>query len=105
MFSERFNLPSSIIEEYGAIDISLTADIPMFIDPILIFNSSDEKYKELHQKIIKYMYFLAKKSKDKLSEKEIKTWFVFNEVCNNWFGYSLNGNKGSALDIEFGKLL
>lgn len=53
MFSERFNLSSSIIKEYGAIDISLTADIPMFIDPILIFNSSDEKYKELHQKIIK----------------------------------------------------
>lgn len=105
MFSEKFNIDTKLLDEYGAVDISLSADIPMFIDPILIFNSDNIKYKELHENIIKYMYFLSKKAELKLSDKEIKTWFTFNEVCNNWLGYSLKGNKGAALDIEFAKLL
>ena len=105
MFSEKFNVDPKLIDEYGAIDISLVADIPMFVDPILIFNSDNEKYKQLHENIIKFMHFLYKKSKESLSEKEIKTWFVFNEIYNNWFGFSMKGNKGLALDKEFGKLL
>lgn len=105
MFSEEFNVSKESIEIYGSIDISLIADIPMFIDPILIFNSDKEDYKELHEKIIKYMYFLYKKSKQGLSKAEIKTWFSFNEVCNNWLGYSWSGNKGLALDKKFANFL
>ena len=105
MFSEKFNVDPKILENYGAIDISLVADIPMFIDPILIFNSDKPKYKELHENIIKYMHFLAKKAKDNLDDKEIKTWFTFKEVYNNWLGFSMSGNKGQALNIGFGKTL
>ena len=105
LFSEKFNVEKDIIEEYGAIDISLICDIPLFIDPMLIFNSDKPIYKSLHNSIIKYFHFLARKSEQKLDISEIKTWYTFNEVCNNWFGYSLEGNKGSALDIEFGKFL
>ena len=105
MFSEKFNVDPKILENYGAIDISLVADIPMFIDPILIFNSDKPKYKELHENIIKYMYFLAKKAKENLNDKEIKTWFTFKEVYNNWLGFSMSGNKGQALNIGFGKTL
>lgn len=105
LFSEKFEVEKSKIDEYGAIDISLVCDIPLFIDPMLIFNSEKEKYKELHNNIIKYFHFLAKKAEQKLEIADIKTWYTFNEVCNNWFGYSLDGNKGSALDIEFGKFL
>lgn len=105
LFSEEFEIESNIIEEYGAVDISLVCDIPLFIDPLLIFNSSKDKYKELHNEIIKYFHFLARKSEKELSESEIKTWFTFKEVCNNWLGYSLEGNKGSALNMEFARML
>lgn len=104
-FSEKFKVNSDIIEKYGAVDISLVCDIPLFIDPMLIFNSDKEEYQILHKNIIEYFHFLAKKSDKELDLADIKLWFTFNEVCNNWLGYSLEGNKGSALDIEFGKFL
>lgn len=105
LFSEKFEVEKDKIEEYGAIDISLICDIPLFVDPMLIFNSEKSDYKILHKSIIKYFHFLAKKSEQKLEKGDIKLWYTFNEVCNNWFGYALEGNKGSALDIEFGYFL
>lgn len=105
MFSEKFNVERKKIEDFGAIDISLVSDIPMFVDPILIFNSEKNEYKELHNKMIRYMYFLAQKAKKGLNKAEIKTWFSFNEVCNNWLGFSMSGNKGLALDKEFANFL
>ena len=38
-FSEKFQVSSDLIKDYGAVDISLVCDIPLFIDPMLIFNS------------------------------------------------------------------
>lgn len=105
LFSDEFGVDSKLINEYGAINISLVCDIPLFIDPLLIFNSSKKEYKELHEEIIKYFHFLAKKAQNELNDAEIKTWFTFKEVCNNWLGYSLEGNKGSALNMEFAKIL
>lgn len=105
LFSDEFEIESKIIEEYGAINISLVCDIPLFVDPLLIFNSPKKEYKKLHEGIIKYFHFLAKKAQNELSDAEIKTWFTFKEVCNNWLGYSLEGNKGSALNMEFAKIL
>lgn len=105
LFSEEFEISSKIVELYGAINISLICDIPLFIDPLLIFNSSKIEYQELHKKIIRYFYFLAKKAEKELNDAEIKAWFTFKEVCNNWLGYALKGNKGSALDMEFGRFL
>ncbi|MEG1820833.1 MAG: hypothetical protein RR201_01130 [Malacoplasma sp.] len=105
LFSEYFDVDKKDIEDYGAFDISLFSDIPLFVDPLLIFNSSDEKYQQLHDQIIKYMSFLANKSQKELNNAEIITWFSFNEVINNWLGYSTKGNKGLALGKEFSKFL
>lgn len=105
MFSEYFDVNVEDLKKYGAIDLSLVVDIPMFIDPILIFNSGKKEYQKLHEGIIKYMHFLAEKAKNKLDDKGIKTWFTFKEVCNNWLGFSMAGNKGQALDVSFGKTL
>ncbi|MPW27065.1 hypothetical protein GC105_14880 [Alkalibaculum sp. M08DMB] len=102
-FSERFKVDSDLIKAYGAVDISLVCDIPLFIDPMLIFNS--DKYQSLHQEIIRYFHFLFIKSKEGLSTKEIDAWFNFSEVPNNWLGYSLIGNKGLALGRKFAKFL
>jgi hypothetical protein len=101
LFSDVFNVSSKIIKEYGAVDISLICDIPLFIDPLLIFNSEKPEYKKLHEAIIRYFHFLATKAQGCLSQQEIKTWFSFNEVKQNWLGYSLEGNGGSALGMDF----
>ncbi len=105
LFSDYFKIDKKIIEVYGAIDISLVCDIPLFIDPLLIFNSTNKEYLVLHKKIIKYFHFLAEKSKLPLNKAEIKTWYTFKEVYNNWLGYALEGNKGSALELKFGEFL
>lgn len=105
LFSEKFNVPETKIKEYGAMDISLCADLPLFIDPLLIFNSNKIEYKLLHEKIIKYFHFLAEKAKKGLTDQEIKTWFSFNEVKQNWLGYSISGNQGLAFGMRFARFL
>jgi len=104
-FSEKFNVSSKTIEEYGAVDISLVCDMPLFVDPMLIFNSDKEEYKKLHEDIIKYFHFLYKKASNGISKKEIAAWFEFNEVPNNWLGYSMVGNKGLALGKTYAEFL
>jgi len=104
-FSEKFQVSSDLINNYGAVDISLVCDIPLFIDPMLIFNSDKRVYKELHTQIIRYFHFLYKKAEQGLSQKEIDAWFNFSEVPNNWLGYVLSGNKGLALGRKYATFL
>ena len=104
-FSEYFKIDSSVVEKYGAVDISFVCDIPLFIDPMLIFNSEKEEYRKLHEEIIRYFHFLYKKSCTELTNKDLKAWFVFNEVPNNWLGYSMSGNRGAALGKKYAEFL
>lgn len=93
-FTEKFEVSSDVLQEYGAVDISLVCDVPLFVDPMLIFNSEKEVYRELHKEIIRYFHFLYTKSVRGLTAKEIDAWFNFSEIPNNWLGYCLYGNKG-----------
>ena len=104
-FTEKFQVDSEILNSYGAVDISLVCDVPLFIDPMLIFNSDKEEYQKLHNGIIRYFHFLYSKAKQGLSPKELDAWFNFSEVPNNWLGYSLYGNKGLALGKKYAKFL
>lgn len=101
-FSEAFQIDKEILNKYGAIDISLICDTPLFIDPMLIFNSPKLEYQQLHNSIIKYLHFLAKKaSTTNLSSGDIKNYFTFKEVKENWLGFALSGNCGLALGNDF----
>ncbi len=55
-FSDYFKVNRNKIKEYGAIDINLACDLPLFIDPMLIFNSEKLEYKKLHEQIIRYFH-------------------------------------------------
>ena len=57
-FSDFFKIDPKVIETYGAFNVSLVNDLPLFIDPFLLFDSEDSKYKQLHDDIIKYLIFL-----------------------------------------------
>lgn len=107
-FSDFFNVNKSDLEKYGAFNISLINDLPLFIDPFLLFNSENPKYISLHNEMVNYIKFLKNKTISKngeFSKGEIKAWFLFKEVKQNWLGYSLVGNSGSGLNIDFAMTL
>ena len=104
-FSDFFDVDKEKLEEYGAFNISLINDLPLFIDPFLLFNSENARYKELHNEIIDYVVFLKSISKNQLDAGLIKSLFTFHEVKQNWLGYSKNGNKGRGLGPKFAKAL
>lgn len=103
-FSDFFDVDPSKLEEYGAFNISLINDLPLFIDPFLLFGSKKAEYKLLHDRIVNYLTFLKSKSEIGITEfSQIKSWYLFPEVKQNWFGYSKVGNGGSGLGRQFGE--
>ena len=105
-FSDFFSVDRATVEVYGAFDVSLVADLPLFVDPFLIFNSSKSKYQELHRDIIHYLTFLRDKSADgNLSNGLIDALFRFPEIPQNWLGFSASGNSGRGLGRKFATAL
>ncbi len=105
-FSDIFNVKPSVIEEYGAFNISLVNDLPLFVDPFLLFNSKKKDYQTLHKEILKYVAFLRDRSLEKLVDDGLlKSWYCFPEVKQTWLGYSQIGNSGRGPGIEFAKAL
>ena len=103
-FSELFGVEEKVLEDYGAINISLINDIPLFIDPFLLYASDKQEYKELHEGILDYLNFLrSKAAQGAVTLEKIKRWYCFHEVKQNWLGYSETGNGGSGLGVDFGK--
>ena len=60
-FSDYFNVDEEIIESYGAINISLINDLPLFVDPFLLFNSEEVRFQKIHKEMIEYLMFLKEK--------------------------------------------
>lgn len=105
-FTDYFDVSPADLDSYGAFNISLINDLPVFVDPFLIFNSEKDEYQSLHSEIVKYVKFL----RDMASEPGIrrgllKAWYRFPEVKQNWLGYSRIGNGGSGLGEGFGQAL
>lgn len=101
-FSDYFDVSEGALEEHGAFNISLINDLPVFIDPFLLFNSEKPEYQRLHNEIIKYLSFLREMSESgAIHTGLIKHWFLFPEVKQNWLGYSMVGNSGAGLGPKF----
>jgi len=105
-FSDYFSVSPEIIEEHGAFNVSLINDLPLFIDPFLLFNSDNSTYQELHSQIINYMKFLKDVSLEETIPKALMSeWFTFPEIKQNWLGFSMVGNQGRGLGKDFAKNL
>ncbi|WP_244536239.1 hypothetical protein [Hyphomicrobium sp. NDB2Meth4] len=105
-FSDYFGLDSNVLEEHGAFDISIVNDLPLFIDPFLLFSSEKPEYQALHDDIIKYLVFLRDKAiSGKATDAQLKRLYCFPEVKQNWLGFSVHGNSGSGLGIDFARAL
>jgi hypothetical protein len=56
--------------------------------------------------MIDYLRFLRDKASDpNLSDGLLKAWYRFPEVKQNWFGFSVDGNRGSGLGRDFASAL
>ena len=103
-FSNRFSVDPDLLEKYGALDISLVTDLPLFIDPFLLFHSKKSEYQKLHDELIGYLVFLRDKSQTThVSDGLLRSWYCFPEVKQTWLGFSLEGNRGSGLGIDFAR--
>ena len=105
-FSDWFNIAPHVLHKYGALNISLINDLPLFIDPFLLFTSKKTVYKKLHQQMIDYLKYLRDRSiEGSINDGLLKSWYMFPEIKQLWLGYSLTGNRGSGLGIKFARAL
>ena len=101
-FTDFFRVDPDALEACGAFNISLINDLPLFVDPFLLFNSEKAEYKALHKEMIRYLKFLRDHSdQDDIRPGLLDAWYKFPEIKQNWLGYSLVGNKGSGLGLKF----
>jgi hypothetical protein len=105
-FTDYFGVSEELVEEYGAFNISLITDLPLFIDPFLLFNSDKSEYQTLHDDIIRYLRFLKTKSEQGgIGPSFAKAWYSFGEVKQNWLGFCEDGNTGRGLGKVFARAL
>lgn len=100
-FSDQFGVGRDEVEAYGAFDISLLSDVPLFIDPFLLYKIAKPGYKDVHDSMFEYLCFLRDLSSETLSEDQIKEWFLFREVKQNWLGFSFLNNRGRGPGRKF----
>ena len=105
-FSDVFNVNADVVKEYGAFNISLINDLPLFIDPFLLFNSKKQEYQNLHNEILRYVAFLRDQSTSmNINDGLLRSWYCFPEVKQTWLGYSEIGNGGRGPGIELARAL
>jgi hypothetical protein len=105
-FSDFFSVTRSKVERYGAFNISLLSDLPLFVDPFLLFHSKKPKYRALHDRMIDYLRFLKRKSEaGALDPALIDAWYTFSEIKQNWLGFAGQGNQGRGLGRGFANAL
>ena len=105
-FSDFFGVSQEVLDQHGAFNISLVTDLPLFIDPFLLFYSEKKEYQDLHENIINYLRFLKQKSEEgHISPALIKSWYRFSEVKQNWLGFCKSGNTGRGLGTKFAEAL
>ncbi len=100
LFSDYFNIPSAKLESYGCLDICINSDLPLFIDPFLLFASEKKEYQQLHNKIVGHLIELKRIALDKTNTANLKL-FQFPEIKQNWLGLSKYGNAGKGLGPKF----
>jgi hypothetical protein len=104
--NDFLGIDAEVFDAYGALNISIVNDLPLFIDPFLLFHSDKPEYVALHQDIIEYLVFLRDRAAaGAVSEGDLRNWYCFKEVKQNWLGFSVSGNDGAGLGMKFARSL
>lgn len=105
-FSDVFRVSEKALDKYGAFNISLVTDLPLFIDPFLLFNSRKKAYQALHEQMLEYLAFIRDEATaGNVSDGLLKVWLTFSEVKQNWLGFTQAGNSGRGLGQKFARAL
>lgn len=103
LFNEYFEIDQKVVDRYGALNICLEADLPLFVDPFLLFSSTNPEYQALHDKIVGHLTFLRELA---VANPTIGlSLFKFPEVPQNWLGMCKWGNNGKGLGPKFARNL
>ena len=103
-FSDVFNISNGLLASEDVFDISLVSDLPLFIDPFLVFDSHKPEYQQLHKNVVRYVSFVRNKvAEGNVTGNQEKEWLYFSEIPNNWLGYSVGSNAGRGLASTFSK--
>lgn len=102
-FSDYFEIKPGVLEKFGALNICVEADLPLFIDPFLLFASNKHDYRSLHDRIVGHLLELKEIALSTSSPNE--ELFKFPEVKQNWLGVCRWGNNGRGLGPKFAKSL
>jgi hypothetical protein len=103
LFSEYFDIEEAILDNYGALNICISSDLPLFIDPFLLFASEKPKYKELHDKVVNHLLLLKAYAIENNGKDVNINLFKFPEIKQNWLGLAQYGNEGHGLGKRFAK--
>lgn len=103
LFTDYFEIEPDVLDAYGALNICVEADLPLFIDPFLLFSSEKPEYQLLHTEIISHLVFL--KDLAQSGQPVGDTLFQFPEVKQNWLGLCKWGNQGKGLGPKFARSL
>lgn len=101
LFSDYFEIGNSILENFGALNICLSSDLPMFIDPFLLFASKKPEYQILHKKVVNHLLILKNYATENNGKDVDINLFRFPEIKQNWLGLSEYGNGGKGLGKKF----
>ncbi len=64
LFSEYFEIDADVLDAYGVLNICIDADLPLFIDPFLLFSSEKPEYVGLHEQIVNHLIKLKELASD-----------------------------------------
>jgi hypothetical protein len=103
LFNEYFEIDQKVVDRYGALNICVEADLPLFVDPFLLFSSENPEYQALHDKIVGHLIFLRELASNNPSIGP--SLFKFPEVPQNWLGMCKWGNNGKGLGTKFARNL
>lgn len=103
LFSEYFNIDESVLTNYGALNLCLSSDLPLFLDPFLLFASEKDDYKKLHKHVVNHLVLLKGYATENGGVDVDSRLFRFPEIKQNWLGLSQYGNGGKGLGNRFAK--
>jgi hypothetical protein len=74
------------------LNICLMFDLPLFIDPFLLYASEKPELRALHEQVIEYLWFLRCFAPRVHNDWDLKEYFCFSEVRQTWLGFTDRGN-------------
>lgn len=102
LFSSHFNLPKDELMKAGLIDPFLDVDVPLFIDPVLLEKSNNDKIKtgalkrfRGHFEVLVRMLTISQTEND-AAWKAARRQLDLSEPPQNGLGYGGSGRSGSS---------